>query len=169
MLGEEFNCNHQADLTGDANEETQEQIFTRANEQREISQFMLGNIRDKKSGLMYLCGHPGTGKTSCLNIILHKMQKAVKNGNLAEFELFMYNAMTFTDVKSFALTLLQDVTQAKLHEETNRVDRSKYDNEELSIKVAKALSIGNDKKSKALAKYKDVRLKHNIIVIDEVD
>ena len=129
---------------------------------------MVGNILDKKSGLMYLCGHPGTGKTSCLNIILGKMQKANNEKKLPDFELFMYNAMAFTDVKSFALTLLQDVTQKKLGEETGRIERSKFDNEELSIKVAKALSIGNDRKSKSLQKYK-VRAKHNIIVIDEVD
>ena len=36
MLGEEFNCNHQADLTTDDNGETQAKIFTRASEQREI-------------------------------------------------------------------------------------------------------------------------------------
>ena len=71
---------------------------------------MVGNILDKKSGLMYLCGHPGTGKTSCLNIILSKMQKANNDEKLPDFELFMYNAMAFTDVKSFAISLLQDVT-----------------------------------------------------------
>ena len=93
----------------------------------------------------------------------------MNRGQLPEFELFMFNAMTFTDVKSFALTLLQEVTTKKLDEETDRLDRSKYDAEELSVKVAKALSIGNDRKSRHLQKYNDIRPKHNIIVIDEVD
>lgn len=50
----------------------------------------------KKAGLMYLCGHPGTGKTSLLNLVLSEMKN--KNKNL---EIFLYNAMTYNDVKSF--------------------------------------------------------------------
>ena len=80
----------------------------------------------------------------------------------------MYNAMTFTDVKSFALSLLQDVTQKKTGIETSRVGRQGIDEEEVSERVAQALSLGNDK-SKRFKKYGDIAPKHNIIVIDEVD
>jgi len=62
---------------------------------------------------MYLCGHPGTGKTSLLNQILQSLRKDSHRGKADEFQLFMYNAMTFTDVRSFALSLLQDVTEKK--------------------------------------------------------
>jgi hypothetical protein len=36
MLADEFNCNHQADLTLDDKPSTQEKIYTRVSEQREI-------------------------------------------------------------------------------------------------------------------------------------
>ena len=81
----------------------------------------------------------------------------------------MFNAMTFTDVKSFALSLLQEVTEKKCEMQTSRIERNKIDTEELSKKVAKALSMGNDQKSKSLKKFRAVKPKHNIIVIDEVD
>jgi len=55
---------------------------------------------------MYLCGHPGTGKTSSLNQILSKLRKDSRAGKVPQFQLYMYNAMTFTDVRSFALSLL---------------------------------------------------------------
>jgi Cdc6-like AAA superfamily ATPase len=62
---------------------------------------------------MYLCGHPGTGKTSTLNQILQTLRNESLLGESDEFQLYMYNAMTFTDVRSFALSLLQDVTEKK--------------------------------------------------------
>ena len=60
------------------------------------------------------------------------------------------------------------MTEKKTGNETPRVCRQSIDEEELSERVAKALSFGNDR-SKAFAKYKNVKPKHNIIVIDEVD
>jgi Cdc6-like AAA superfamily ATPase len=54
---------------------------------------------------MYLCGHPGTGKTSALNSVL----QMINQENDGNFELFMYNAMAFNDVKNFGLTLYRDL------------------------------------------------------------
>ena len=69
---------------------------------------------------MYLCGHPGTGKTSSLNQILQGLRRDSQEGQVKEFQLFMYNAMPFTDVKSFALSLLRDVIETKTGVETER-------------------------------------------------
>jgi Cdc6-like AAA superfamily ATPase len=52
---------------------------------------------------MYLCGMPGTGKTSALNDVLAKLHSD------RPFELFMYNAMTYSDVKNFGITLFHDL------------------------------------------------------------
>ena len=78
----------------------------------------------------------------------------------------MFNAMTFTDVKSFALSLLQEVTEKKTSVETERLGRQLIDEEEVAKRVAKALSFGNDRNIK---KWNHLEPKHNIIVIDEVD
>jgi len=67
-----------------------------------------------KSGLMYLCGHPGTGKTSLLNQVLAKVKG---------YELFMYNAMTYQDVRSFCLTLHADLIERFTGQETQRLNR----------------------------------------------
>lgn len=56
---------------------------------------------------MYLCGHPGTGKTSSLNLVLEKL-KGKKNYN---FRVFMYNAMTYTNVRSFMNIFERDVSE----------------------------------------------------------
>jgi len=55
---------------------------------------------------MYLCGHPGTGKTSLLNQVIAKLSNKEES---AQFELYLYNAMTYNDVKSFGITLHADI------------------------------------------------------------
>ena len=107
-------------------------MFTRENEQRLITKFLTANIRKRKSGLMYLCGHPGTGKTSSLNQILATLRRAAAKGKINEFQMFMYNAMPFTDVKAFGLSLLQEVTERKTGFEVDRMGRQAFDDEELA-------------------------------------
>lgn len=70
ILIDEYNCNHQMDLDS----ENQVQIYTRDKEQKFIEEFLKKGIVEKKSSLMYLCGHPGTGKTSTLHLVLHKFK-----------------------------------------------------------------------------------------------
>jgi Cdc6-like AAA superfamily ATPase len=65
---DEFNCNHQADVG--QNKDSQQLIYTRDKEHKQIYDFLVENMNKKRAGLMYLCGHPGTGKTSSLNMIL---------------------------------------------------------------------------------------------------
>ncbi len=69
-LIEEFNCNHQT-----FQDSATVNIFTRDAEEQQINTFIDDNLRKGKSGLMYLCGHPGTGKTSLLNQVLAKLKQ----------------------------------------------------------------------------------------------
>mgnify|MGYP001626780497 CR=1 FL=1 len=94
------------------------------------------NLRKGKSGLMYLCGHPGTGKTSSLNQILSRLRRASAKGKVNQFQLYMYNAMTYTDVRSFALSLLQELTEKKTGVLAQRLSRSEVDDEDVSLLVA---------------------------------
>ena len=78
---------------------------------------------------MYLCGHPGTGKTSSLNYILGQM--------LAEgqyrFKPFLFNAMTCPDVRSFSIKLYEKVYEAYFGEPPKRViNRDKVDDEDMA-------------------------------------
>ena len=66
VMIDEFNCNHQADLDSP----DLVKIYERDDEHNQIREFLKNGIKTGKSGLMYLCGHPGTGKTSSLNLVL---------------------------------------------------------------------------------------------------
>ena len=67
LLIDEFNCNHYADLE---NPDERTQIYMRDKEQKFLSSFINDNMSKGKSALLYICGHPGTGKTSTLNLVL---------------------------------------------------------------------------------------------------
>jgi len=108
MLGyliDEFNCNHQADLEDCSG---RVEIISRVKEQKAIKLFITDNMPNKATGkpgkaaLMYLCGHPGTGKTSTLNYVLSSFVSGdIKASLMNQLTVHMYNAMTFSDVKSF--------------------------------------------------------------------
>lgn len=86
LLIEEFNCNA----------ETLD-IYKRETEKEQIIQYLDSNYTKGKSGLLYLCGHPGTGKTSSLNVL-------IKTKFQVEYEkliILKYNAMSFTELSSF--------------------------------------------------------------------
>jgi len=94
LLIDEFNCNHQADVTS----EESVLIYERSSERKFIKNFLQSNINSKKAGLIYLCGHPGTGKTSTLNLCLHEMIHDIPSV-LNPIETFMHNAMSYSNVK----------------------------------------------------------------------
>lgn len=126
ILIDEFNCNHQADLDSDK----QVSIFVRDKEKKVIQNFLQENMNYKKAGLMYLCGHPGTGKTSLLNLVLSEMRNKPTAQRL---EVFLYNAMTYSDVKTFQVQFLEDASKRLTGQEiSDRVNRSKIDDEQLS-------------------------------------
>ena len=102
-LTNEFNCNHEADIDS----KDQVIIYNRELEHKKINAFLTSNIAKKNSGLMYLCGHPGTGKTSSLNSCLAQLREE----NNFKFKPILFNAMDFRDVKNFGIVLYQ-----KLHE-----------------------------------------------------
>ena len=52
------------------------EIFDRDEEHKQIRNFLANNLSTGASGLMYLCGHPGTGKTSSLNYVMKLMQES---------------------------------------------------------------------------------------------
>jgi len=167
LLVDEFNCNHQADISQEVGSSAQQTIFSREGEQRQISQFLVDNMNSRRSGLMYLCGHPGTGKTSSLNLVLSKIRKNNNSLLSNNHQLYMYNAMTYSDVKSFALTLHQDLTQGLTGQEVKKLGRSQVDDEDISQLIAKTLAkSSNSQRDEFGNRSKDV---HKIIVIDEVD
>lgn len=153
----EFNCNHCAELDSP----DQVIIYNREKEHQKIRTFLSTNITRKKSGLMYLCGHPGTGKTSSLNYVLAQMKQEGK----LDFQPVMFNAMTYLDVKSFAFQLYE-----RLHEEflgeppKRRLKRENVDDEDMAHIIGRLL----DKISK-LQEKTGVLPPHRVIVIDEVD
>ena len=61
---------------------------------------------------MYLCGHPGTGKTSTLHSVLQQIRQNNKGTALYNnVEIMLYNAMSFDKVKNFSKKLLNDLAQ----------------------------------------------------------
>jgi len=109
---------------------------------------------------MYLCGHPGTGKTSSLNFVLAQL----KQENQYKFQPLMFNAMTYFDVKSFAFKLHE-----KLHEDffgeppKRKLKLENMDDEDMAYTIGRLL----DKISKL--NNKGIDAPHRVIVIDEVD
>ena len=89
-------------------------VFGREAEEKKIIEFLNENMLECKSGLMYLCGQPGTGKTSLLNQVLHNLKHtqntSVQTDNGHSFDLYLYNANTFFDIKMFAVKLLKDLS-----------------------------------------------------------
>ena len=51
-------------------QDTHRIVFGRDRESERVLSFLDKNIETAESGLIYLCGHPGTGKTSILNQLL---------------------------------------------------------------------------------------------------
>ena len=82
----EFNCNSH-----------EMQIYCREYEKAQIKGYIESNKEESKSGLMYVWGHPGTGKSSILRVILQEFEEKIKNdtafGN--SLVIFNYNGMIF--------------------------------------------------------------------------
>lgn len=85
------------------------EIYSRDKERKFISNFINSNMSKKRSSLLYLCGHPGTGKTSTLNYVLTELLNNVKLNIVNEAKLFMFNAMSYRDVKAFSMQLLEEL------------------------------------------------------------
>jgi Tfp pilus assembly pilus retraction ATPase PilT len=73
--------------------------------------FIVKNWKKKHSGLLYICGQPGTGKTSTLNLVLSQINKDTKVNLMSPIEVFMHNAMTYTHVRSYGFVLLREILE----------------------------------------------------------
>jgi Cdc6-like AAA superfamily ATPase len=119
------------------------EIFTRDKEKKVITNFINDNLSKQRSALMYLCGHPGTGKTSTLNYVLTNFVGGnIKANLLNQLQVIMYNAMTFSDVKSFCIQLLEEQS-AKLTGSpiaSGSIKKRDHDDESIALMVAKMFS-----------------------------
>lgn len=104
--------------------------------------------------MLYLCGHPGTGKTSTLNLVLSQMQA---NTNTS-FELFLYNAMTYENIKIFARQALDDINLRLGGSIGSTFNQKRCAQDEEYLSELVAASLKNNKKET-----------HKILVIDEID
>lgn len=81
-------------------------IIGRSSEKQTIVSFLTGNIEQKKSGLLYICGHPGQGKTALLSQVLFEhfgYQDGSFGGTDKRCFVLKYNAMRFnSDNHAFA-------------------------------------------------------------------
>ena len=85
---------------------------------------------------MYLCGHPGTGKTSSLNSVLSEVQSDGKH----RFKPLLFNAMAFPDVKCFAIQLYERLHEAYYNEPPRRqMNRQKHDEEDMADMLERLL------------------------------
>ena len=81
---------------------------------------------------MYLCGHPGTGKTSSLNFVLSNLKSGGPESRSDLFIPLLFNAMTYTDVKSFTVVLYEQLYDSYYGElPKRRINRLDYDDDEM--------------------------------------
>ncbi|XP_072318998.1 cell division control protein 6 homolog [Eucyclogobius newberryi] len=56
-----------------------ERLLSRDTERTTIQQFLEEKVLQKKPGSLYISGAPGTGKTACLNCVLHEMKSQLSS------------------------------------------------------------------------------------------
>ncbi|XP_020784298.1 LOW QUALITY PROTEIN: cell division control protein 6 homolog [Boleophthalmus pectinirostris] len=66
-----------------------ERLLSRDSERAAIRQFLEEKVLQKKPGSLYISGAPGTGKTACLNCVLHDMKS-----QLSSVQTVLLNCMT---------------------------------------------------------------------------
>ena len=97
---------------------------------------------------MYLCGHPGTGKTSSLNLVLAQLRQD-KSENSLKFKPLLFNAMTYPDVKSFMIVLHEQIHQQYYGFEPRRVLKRSDDVEDMAFIIEKLLVKITDEQKKS--------------------
>lgn len=113
---------------------------------------------------MYICGHPGTGKTSTLNYVLSGFVSGdIKAQLLSKLEVHLYNAMTYSDVKSFCFQLLEDLAKKYAGKTYAEFDSSQKGG-------LKKRDLDDDETANLVAKTLSAFSSHTkILVIDEID
>lgn len=150
-LAEEFNCGaHQV-----------KNIYDRDGEKKSIESFFLDKKESFKSGLIYVCGHPGTGKTSIIN----KIMQATEYKDNAEYSIFNYNGMAFKNLFEFSKKFIVDLS---LRIKTQRKEKMAHDFvQKLERKIDKQYDLID-----AACKIQSLLLVspgYKLVVIDEID
>lgn len=135
--------------------ENKHQIVGRDAEEAAIKQAVESESPDQR--LIYLCGHPGQGKTVVLNQVLHDHFSASDH-----FHLIQHNAMQFENLASYLRSLLSEL---RLLEDTKLRKRSRQPSPSKSLEQQQLVDLILDSVKK-VTKHKKARL---VIVIDEID
>ena len=89
-------------------------IVGRNEEEKAIRGFIGANIKEDKSGLLYVCGHPGQGKTAVVNQVLFDYygdMDSSQGGIDDRVYILKYNAMRYERPVQFAESLNMDLDQ----------------------------------------------------------
>ena len=148
-LANEFNCSSK-DM----------KIYNRNYEKSQINTYIEGNIKDKKSGLMYVCGHPGTGKSSIMRVITQEYRDKIKedeeySGKLA---IFNYNSMIFKRLYDFSTKLIEDIRFQLMGKKSKNLESQLKQTDDV-------IDLGN-RIEKYFIHFKDI---HKLVIIDEID
>ena len=87
---------------------------------------------------MYLCGHPGTGKTSSLNLVLAQLRQD-RSSTRVDFKPLLFNAMTYPDVKSFMIVLHEQIHEEYYGVEPKKALKRNDDVEDMAYIIEKLL------------------------------
>jgi Cdc6-like AAA superfamily ATPase len=89
----------------------------------------------------------------------------MKSENPDSFKPFLFNAMTYPDVKSFSIILYEKIYESYYGElPKKRIERDQVDDEDIACKIEMLLTRISDMHKKTFTHQP-----HRIIVIDEVD
>ena len=116
----------------------QVKIYERDEEHSKIKEFLRNGINKGQSGLMYLCGHPGTGKTSSLNLVLAQLRQD-RSSTRVDFKPLLFNAMTYPDVKSFMIVLHEQIHEEYYGVEPKKALKRNDDVEDMAYIIEKLL------------------------------
>jgi len=145
----EFNCNT-----------NEPEIYCRNFEKDEIKAYIEDNHKESKSGLMYVWGHPGTGKSSIIRIILNELNKKMGEDSSFKksFVIFNYNGMIFKKLYDFSTELIKDI-RIKFYNKKSKNLESKLK------QTDDVVDLGN-RIQKYFLENKNI---HKLVIIDEVD
>lgn len=93
----------------------------------EIKAFIESSL-DDTSGLLYVCGKPGQGKTAVVISILDEIEASNDDSGLL---VLRYNAMAFTDLQKFLVRIKTDFAA----EVNGRQSRYKGKNDQIELRI----------------------------------
>ena len=146
-------------------QDTHRIVFGRDRENEQVLSFLDKSIETAESGLIYLCGHPGTGKTSMLNQLLQTYEGDPK------IMILKYNANSYREFPLLLKDLVNQVNQKCENSNLKRKRNNSTDSQRSGKKIAPTNWVLDEdgmihELIKAIISY---QAKHFILVIDEVD